>query len=104
MFLLAESVTNMLRSFTQADRDDMVEDGVISVTCEFCNSKYVFDPAEVATSEERRKKRKRLSQKPSFTCGGAFNGADLIAGPMAGSAPNPQSIPPHQEVWIPGSR
>jgi redox-regulated HSP33 family molecular chaperone len=25
----------------------MVQDGVISVTCEFCNSKYVFAPAEV---------------------------------------------------------
>ncbi len=46
-----ESVTNMLKSFTQADRDDMVQDGVISVTCEFCNSKYVFDPAEVATGD-----------------------------------------------------
>jgi redox-regulated HSP33 family molecular chaperone len=28
----------------------MVEDGAISVTCEFCNSKYVIDPAEVDTA------------------------------------------------------
>jgi molecular chaperone Hsp33 len=49
-----ESVTNMLKSFTQADRDEMVQDGVISVTCEFCNSKYVFAPAEVEAAEEKR--------------------------------------------------
>jgi molecular chaperone Hsp33 len=47
------SVTNMLKSFSQADRDEMVQDGVISVTCEFCNSKYVFAPAEVDAAEER---------------------------------------------------
>jgi molecular chaperone Hsp33 len=49
-----DSVTNMLKSFSQADRDEMVQDGVISVTCEFCNSKYVFAPAEVEAAEERR--------------------------------------------------
>ncbi len=43
-----QSVTAMLRSFPQDERDHMVENGVISVTCEFCNSKYVFEPAEVA--------------------------------------------------------
>ena len=42
-----ESVTNMLRSFSQDDRDHMVENGMITVTCEFCNSSYVFDPASV---------------------------------------------------------
>jgi molecular chaperone Hsp33 len=42
-----DSVTNMLKSFSQDDRDHMVENGVISVTCEFCNSKYVFAPTEV---------------------------------------------------------
>jgi molecular chaperone Hsp33 len=47
-----DGVTNMLRSFPQNDRDDMVQDGVISVTCEFCNTKYVFAPAEVAVAEE----------------------------------------------------
>jgi molecular chaperone Hsp33 len=46
-----DSVTNMLKSFTQADRDEMVQDGVIAVTCEFCNSRYVFAPAEVAVPE-----------------------------------------------------
>ena len=42
-----DSVEAMLRSFSQDDRDHMVENGVISVTCEFCNSNYEFDPAEV---------------------------------------------------------
>jgi molecular chaperone Hsp33 len=43
-----ESVEAMLRSFPQNDRADMVENGVISVTCEFCSATYVFDPADVA--------------------------------------------------------
>src|SRR6202043_2679777 len=42
------SVENMLRSFPQGDRDDMVEDGRITVTCEFCSSTYVFQPDEIA--------------------------------------------------------
>jgi molecular chaperone Hsp33 len=37
----------MLRSFSQRDRDDMVEDGRITVTCEFCSSTYVFAPSEI---------------------------------------------------------
>src|SRR6186713_2154803 len=47
------SVESMLRSFPQTDRDDMVENGVISVTCEFCSETYVFQPDEVgeATSD-----------------------------------------------------
>jgi molecular chaperone Hsp33 len=40
-------VEAMLKSFSQDDRDHMVENGQISVTCEFCNSKYEFAPAEV---------------------------------------------------------
>jgi molecular chaperone Hsp33 len=42
-----EGVESMLRSFSQADRDAMVEDGRITVTCEFCSSTYVFQPDEV---------------------------------------------------------
>jgi len=42
-----EGVANMLRSFSQDDRDHMIENGVITVTCEFCNSSYVFEPAAV---------------------------------------------------------
>jgi molecular chaperone Hsp33 len=47
-----ESVVNMLASFSQQDRDDMVQNGVISVTCEFCNTNYVFAPAEVAAETD----------------------------------------------------
>ena len=43
-----ENVANMLKSFSQDDRDHMVENGVITVTCEFCNSTYVFEPDELA--------------------------------------------------------
>jgi molecular chaperone Hsp33 len=45
------NVENMLKSFTQKDRDDMVEDGRITVTCEFCSSSYVFAPHEIATQD-----------------------------------------------------
>jgi molecular chaperone Hsp33 len=46
-----DGVEAMLRSFPQADRDDMVEDGKITVTCEFCSSTYVFAPDEIAAAE-----------------------------------------------------
>jgi molecular chaperone Hsp33 len=41
------NVETMLKSFSQTDRDDMVEDGRITVTCEFCSSTYVFAPGDV---------------------------------------------------------
>ena len=47
-----DSVTNMLKGFSKDDRLQMIEDGVISVTCEFCSTKYVFAPAEVEVVEE----------------------------------------------------
>lgn len=46
-----EGVATMLRSFSQDDRDHMVQNGVISVTCEFCNRNYEFKPAEVADGQ-----------------------------------------------------
>jgi molecular chaperone Hsp33 len=46
-----EGVANMLRSFPQDDRDHMVENGVIRVTCEFCNSSYVFEPESVTSNQ-----------------------------------------------------
>jgi len=42
-----ENVEAMLKSFSQDDRDHMVEDGKISVTCEFCSANYVFAPGDV---------------------------------------------------------
>jgi len=42
-----ENVEAMLKSFSQDDRDHMVENGKISVTCEFCSASYDFAPGEV---------------------------------------------------------
>jgi len=46
------NVEAMLRSFSQNDRDDMVKDGKITVTCEFCSSTYEFAPDEIAAKEQ----------------------------------------------------
>ena len=40
-------VETMLKNFSQDDRDHMVENGKISVTCEFCSANYIFAPGEV---------------------------------------------------------
>ena len=45
-----DGVEAMLRSFSQDDRDHMVENGVISVTCEFCSANYVFAPSEIGAN------------------------------------------------------
>ena len=45
-------VEAMLKSFPQDDRDHMAENGIISVTCEFCSSTYKFAPAEVQPQEQ----------------------------------------------------
>jgi molecular chaperone Hsp33 len=40
-------IEDMLRNFTQGERDDMVgDDGRITVTCEFCSTKRSYDPAD----------------------------------------------------------
>src|SRR5476649_675702 len=41
-----DAVTSMLKSFTPKDRADMVKDGKVVVTCEFCSSVYEFTPDE----------------------------------------------------------
>jgi molecular chaperone Hsp33 len=41
-----DGVARMLRSFSPHDREHMVERGAISVTCEFCNTTYRFEPQE----------------------------------------------------------
>ncbi len=41
-----EAVGGMLSSFEQQDRNDMVKDGKVVVTCEFCSSVYEFTPEE----------------------------------------------------------
>jgi molecular chaperone Hsp33 len=43
----SERIDAMLHSFSAAERADMVgEDGMIGVTCEFCSTKRIFDPAD----------------------------------------------------------
>jgi molecular chaperone Hsp33 len=41
-----DAVAAMLASFTPKDRADMVKDGKVVVTCEFCSSVYEFTPQE----------------------------------------------------------
>ena len=43
-----ETVTEMIKGFSDEDRADMVEDGAIKVVCEFCSTPYVFKPSEFA--------------------------------------------------------
>src|SRR3979411_1118789 len=41
-----DAVSSMLASFAPKDRADMVKDGKVVVTCEFCSSVYQFTPHE----------------------------------------------------------
>jgi molecular chaperone Hsp33 len=41
-----EAVSRMLKSFAPKERADMVKDGKVEVTCEFCSSVYEFTPQE----------------------------------------------------------
>jgi molecular chaperone Hsp33 len=47
-----ERVAELLRSFTREEVEDMIEDGIITVTCEFCNSCYQFPPEEFLEGKE----------------------------------------------------
>src|SRR5665647_1332951 len=46
-----DAVSAMLNSFAPADRADMVKDGKVEVTCEFCSSVYQFTPHEAGVQE-----------------------------------------------------
>ena len=41
-------VATTLRSFPRAEVEAMAEDGLVTVTCEFCKAPYAFDEGEVA--------------------------------------------------------
>src|ERR1700753_3103612 len=41
-----DAVSSMLKSFAPEDRADMVKEGKVVVTCEFCSSVYEFTPDE----------------------------------------------------------
>lgn len=47
-----ERVEGLLSRFAPHDLEDMVEDGKIYVTCEFCNRRYDFDAEEVTGGGE----------------------------------------------------
>ncbi len=47
-----DRVEELLRRFTSEDLKDMVVDGEVWVTCEFCNSRYRFDAASFANPDE----------------------------------------------------
>ena len=46
-----EAVSSMLKSFSPDDRAEMVKDGKVVVTCEFCSSVYQFTPHEAGVEE-----------------------------------------------------
>jgi|SRR5579883_524782 len=46
-----DAVFAMLKSFAPKDRADMVKDGKVVVTCEFCSSVYQFTPHEAGVEE-----------------------------------------------------
>jgi molecular chaperone Hsp33 len=46
-----DAVSAMLKSFTPSDRAEMVKDGKVEVTCEFCSSVYQFTPHEAGVEE-----------------------------------------------------
>lgn len=47
-----ESIEAVLKTYAPEDLADMVEDGVIAVQCEFCKTKYRFDPATLDEIKE----------------------------------------------------
>src|ERR1700744_856424 len=46
-----DAVSAMLKSFAPQDRADMVKDGKVVVTCEFCSSVYEFTPQEAGVED-----------------------------------------------------
>ncbi|MBB3773111.1 molecular chaperone Hsp33 [Angulomicrobium tetraedrale] len=47
-----ERVTGVLASFSREERESLIEDGKITVTCEFCGRSYGFEATEVVGPEE----------------------------------------------------
>ena len=65
-----DAVSAMLKSFAPKDRAEMVKDGKVVVTCEFCSSVYEFTPEEagvdvgerVSAANRRAHPRRRVIQ------------------------------------------
>jgi len=47
-----ERIADMLASFSAEEIAESVQDGRIKVTCEFCGTRYEFDPSEFAGKDE----------------------------------------------------
>jgi len=47
-----ERVASVLKSFPTEERADMVEDGRVVVTCEFCGRRYQFETGEIGLPEK----------------------------------------------------
>ena len=47
-----DRIAELLRGFTQGERDEMRKGDVITVTCEFCSTRYEFTPEEVTPQSE----------------------------------------------------
>lgn len=48
-----ERVGNILKSYSEDELTDLVDDGEIRVTCEFCSTRYAFTPEELAEERAR---------------------------------------------------
>ena len=48
-----DAVASMLKSFAAKDRAEMVKDGKVVVTCEFCSSVYQFTPHEAGVEQRQ---------------------------------------------------
>ena len=46
-----DRIQTVLAGFTEEERTDITEAGKITVTCEFCSTKYAFEPGEVEAAE-----------------------------------------------------
>ncbi len=48
-----EAVEAVIAGFSDEERQDMTEDGLIVATCEFCSRRYEFDPADFGKEASR---------------------------------------------------
>ena len=44
---MPERIEGILRLFSASELEEMREEGITTVTCEFCNQSYVFDEADI---------------------------------------------------------
>jgi len=49
-----ETIKGVLRSFSEEERETMIENGEVTATCEYCNTRYVFEPSELNEDQARQ--------------------------------------------------